>query len=181
MYWILLVMAGIVSLVIAVVVGGVITPRAHEVSRTMLLPAPIASVWAVIRDVAHYAEWRDGVVSSEIVDADQSQLRWCESSDVGVLTFGVTMDHPMTDFSARVLDRDLAYTREWSWRLTSTGDGTRVTMTERGEVPNVISRFIVAHITGHARGVDRYLKDLTHRVGSASVIAHVALPNDSTL
>ena len=50
MYWILFVMGLIASIVIAMIAGGLATPRAHTVSKSALLSAPVDEVWHTIRD-----------------------------------------------------------------------------------------------------------------------------------
>ena len=57
MYWILFVMAAIAAVVIALVVGGLATPRAHAVARTTCVPAAPDAVWVSMRDLAQHGAW----------------------------------------------------------------------------------------------------------------------------
>lgn len=152
MYWILFVMGSVVAIVLALVVGGLVTPRAHVVSCSMTMRAPQAVVWGVIRDVGAYASWRPELRSS-VVDGNE----WQESTARNAVRFGITADEPPTRFAARILDEDLPYTGEWEWQLTPHDGGTTVTITERGDVANPIVRFLGAHVFGHTRTIDAFL------------------------
>ncbi len=170
MYWILFVMAAVVAVGLALVAGGLATPRDHVVARTTVLDATPENVWTTIRDVARYAEWRHELDTADIVDTDQAQPRWRETNSRGSITFGVTTEDAPRRLVARILDDDLPYTGEWCWQLEPIGNGTRVTITERGSVSNPVFRFISAHVLGHTTSIDRYLRGLAERHSTHNVI-----------
>jgi len=176
MYWILFVMGLIAAIAIALVVGGLVTPRAHVVSRTTLLPAAPDDVWHAIHEVARYAEWRHDLEDVDVVDPGPPQLQWREMSTRRALTFGVTRDEPPHRFAARILDEDLPFTGEWTWHVRADGTGTRVTITERGEIGNPVARFIGAHFIGHAKSLDRYLLELARHHASPNPTITDATP-----
>jgi len=167
MYWILFVMGAIVAVVLAVLVGGLVTPRTHVASRAITLRATPELVWSTVRDVARYGDWRNELEDASVVDTEQPQLRWRETSTRGSVTFGVTVDEPPHRLAARILDDDLPYSGEWTWQVDAAGENTHVTITERGDVGNPIFRFIGAHLIGYTRSIDTYLKALAHHVGDA--------------
>ncbi|MES2521555.1 MAG: SRPBCC family protein [Gemmatimonadota bacterium] len=162
MYWILFVMGTIAAVVIALIVGGLTTPRAHVASRIVRLRAAPETVWALVRDVGSYASWRPDV-QSIVVDGAE----WEESSPRRSMRFGITQDQPPVRFGMRMLDDDLPYTGEWLWEIEADGDGSRVTLTERGEVGNPVFRFIGTQMIGHTRSIDAVLRALAIRVGDA--------------
>jgi uncharacterized membrane protein len=169
MYWILFVMSAIVAVVVALIVGGLATPRDHAVARAIALPVASETVWTTIRDLDRYDEWRHQLDSVQVVDTDQPQPRWRETTSRGSITFGITMDEPPHRMTARILDDDLPFTGEWNWSVEPTSDGTRVVITERGRVANPVFRFISAHFLGHTRSIDRYLKELAARHGTPHI------------
>ena len=164
MFWILFVMGALVSVVAALVMGGLATPRAHTVARTILVNAPQDTVWRTVRDVGAYHEWRPELTESVASSGDDGP-EWRESTRRGSTRFGVTADEPPHRFGSRILDDDLPYTGAWEWRLEPEGSATRVTITERGEIGNPIVRFIAAHMRGHTATIDAYLTALAARVG----------------
>ncbi len=170
MYWILFVMGTVVALVVAVLVGGLVTPRAHSASRVVALNASPHVVWALVRDVARYAEWRDGVRESVIVDTDQTQLRWRETTSRGSMTFGVVRDEAPNVFAARILDEDLPFSGEWTWQLTPHLQGTRLRITEQGTIDNVLFRFLAAQVFGYHRSIDAFIEALAKRLGEPTVV-----------
>lgn len=176
MYWILFVMGAIVAVVFAILVGGLVTPRSHIASREITLRATPDVVWSTIHDVASYGDWRHELEDVSVVDSEQPQLRWRETTTRGSVTFGVTVDEPPRRFGARILDDDLPYSGEWTWQLDADGDGTRLTITERGDVGNPVFRFIGAHLIGYTRSIDTYLKGLARHLGDARAIIRDAAP-----
>jgi hypothetical protein len=175
-FWILFVMGAIAAVVIALIAGGLATPRDHAVARTIVLRHDRDTVWSTVRNFDAYAEWRDELEHAEVVDTDQAQVRWRETSTRGSVTFGVTGEQAPERLSARILDDDLPFTGEWTWTLVVDDAGTRVTITERGSVPNPAFRFIAAHFMGYTKSLDRYLRGLAQRLGQPGITIDDATP-----
>ncbi|MCC6241606.1 MAG: SRPBCC family protein [Gemmatimonadaceae bacterium] len=163
MYWILFIMGAMASVVIALVVGGLATPRTHVVARTMRLATPRGAVWDSIRAVHDYASWRNEIEDVERVDTDQPQIRWREMTTRRAMLFGAVVDDAPQHFAARILDEDLPFSGEWHWHLDDDAGETRVTITERGAIGNPIFRLIGTYIIGHTKTIDRYLRDLAQK------------------
>jgi hypothetical protein len=68
----------------------------------------------------------------------------------------------------RILDTDLGYSGKWIYVFASENGGTRVTITEDGEVSNVIFRFMSRYIFGHTATLDGYLSSLAKRFGETA-------------
>ena len=176
MYWILFIMAAIVAMVLALIVGGLVTPRDHVVARRIRLRDPRSAVWATIRDFGRYGEWRHELEFAEVIDADQPQPRWRETSTRGSVAFGVTGETPSERLVAKILDDDLPFSGEWTWSLRDDAGGTEVSITERGTVRNPVFRFIGAHLIGYTSSIDRYLKALAERHGEPGLAISDATP-----
>lgn len=177
MLWILFVMGMVAAVVIAIIVGGLATPRDHVVARTIALPASVDAVWATIRDFGRYGDWRHELESAEVIDAEQSQPRWRENSTRGSVAFGVTIEEPPHRLAARILDEDLPFAGEWTWDVIEQDAGARITITERGSVGNPIFRFFGAHFIGHTRSIDAYLNALAEHYGTRAVFIDDATPS----
>jgi uncharacterized membrane protein len=169
MYWILFVMGAVTAVVIALVVGGLATPRQHVVVRGTVLNAPAEAVWSRIRDIERLADWRSELEDVTVEPTPATPLRWSERSTTGSTTFEATIDEPPHRFGARATDADVSSSHETTWQVTSEGDRTRVTLTARGETPNPISRFVGTHFIGHSKPVDRQLHDLARSFGQSSI------------
>ena len=164
MYWILLVMGALVAVVAALIAGGLTTPRAHVVARTVVLRAPLELVWTTIRAVDGYASWRPELTESVASTGDDGE-EWRESTRTRSMRLGVVRDEPPHRFAMRILDDDLPVTGEWEWVLESTDGGTRVTLAERGEIGNPIVRFTTAHMRGYTKNIDGMLMALAAKLG----------------
>ncbi len=134
MYWILFIMAAVAAIVIALVVGGLATPRSHVVARATIIPATPDAVWTSIRDLVQH----------------------------GFLAFDVTAEDAPHRLVADTLDDNLQVSGNWTWTMQPEGDGTRVTITTRGSIENPVVRF-VASLMGHGKVPDRFLHELAAR------------------
>lgn len=159
MYWILFVMALIVSLVLAVLVGGAVTPRKHTAVRTIALRADPATVWKLVRTVTNYPNWRDDVRSVELMAGNDPRPAWTEVGLTKSVSYRADLDEPPTRFTARILDKDLGYSGEWQYVISPIEGGTRVTITEQGEVSNPVFRFF-GNFIGYTKTIDAYLSNL---------------------
>ncbi len=74
MLWILFIMAAMVAVVVAIIVGGLVTPRDYVVTRTLRLHASAEAVWATIRDVDH-TDWRDDLDDAHDDGHDDASAR----------------------------------------------------------------------------------------------------------
>lgn len=163
MFWILLLMGLIVSLIVAMLVGGMVTPRKHVTSRVMQLQAAPERVWEKISNVAEYAEWRDDVMSVDARTDGNGVLTWTEIGGKS-LSYAAVTNEPPHRFTSRITDEDLGYSGEWQFVLTPSGTGTRLVITEHGEVPNPVMRFI-GSLIGHAGSIERYMRHLALSLG----------------
>ncbi len=169
-------MGTIVAIAVALLVGGIVTPRHHRVARSIVVNADPDTVWRAVRDVAQYATWRDDILSAVLVDTDQPGVRWCETSRRGSVTFGIVHEHAPHAFTARILDDDLSYSGEWRWHIAAVAGGTLLAITESADVGNPVFRFIGAHINGHTRSLDAYLTAFARHVNNSGAAIIDARP-----
>ena len=167
MRWVLIVAAVLVSAALAVVVVGMLLPRAHVASRTARVGAPPERVWGVVTAVADFPSWRPDVTGVEVLPPVSGRAAWRETSRHGRVTYEATEMTPPRRLVTRIADRDLPYGGAWEYEITPEGDGSRVTITERGEVYNPVFRFMSRFVFGHTATIDAYLAALTRRLGPA--------------
>ena len=65
----------------------------------------------------------------------------------------------------RITDTDLGYAGKWTYVFAAEGRDTRLTITEDGEVSNVIFRFLSRYAFGHTATIDAYLTNLGRHFG----------------
>lgn len=159
---------GVIVLIFAVMaLIGSQLPRAHTASRSIVLRQPRANVYMVIRDFKSAPAWRSGVKSVDIIETPGQKLRFLEHGSDDV-TYEVTEDVPSERMVTRILNTDLGYSGQWSYELTDENGGTRVKITEDGDVSNVLFRFMSRYIFGHTSTMDAYLTALAKKFGETA-------------
>jgi uncharacterized protein YndB with AHSA1/START domain len=68
----------------------------------------------------------------------------------------------------RIADTNLPWGGSWTYELTPAGEGTLLTITERGEVYNPIFRFMSRFVFSHTATIDTYLRALGAKLGEAT-------------
>ena len=158
---------GVIALVFAVMaLIGSQLPRAHTASRSIVLRQPRPNVYAVIRDFKSAPAWRTGVKSIEVIETPGQKLRFIEHGSDDV-TYEVTEDVPNQRVVTRILNTDLGYSGQWTYELTDEDGGTRVRITEDGDVSNVLFRFMSRYVFGHTSTMDAYLTELAKKFGES--------------
>ena len=151
-------LVGVITIVIGV---GYALPQRHVASRNALINALPEEVFQSLTQVRDYAQWRSALARVEVLST--SPLRWQEWSGGDVLTFEATDVQPPHRFVSRIADRDLPFGGTWTFALEPEGPGTRVTITEEGEVYNPFYRFMSRFVFGHTAGMESYLQALERR------------------
>lgn len=146
----------IVAVVVIVLAIGAALPRKHTASRSRVVRGSPAGVYAIVRDVANAPQWRSDVTKVEILDAH----RFREHAKYGVITYDIIEDVPAQTFATRIADKDLGYSGSWTYRFAPENGGTRVTITEDGEVSNVFFRFMSRFVFGYTANIDKTLDAL---------------------
>ncbi len=149
MYWILVVMGGIVAVVGALLVGGLLSSPSYRVSRTLLLrTTPVERVWALVRTVDAYHAWH----------ANAPYVEW-------------VAEQPLTALSLALRGDDMALRGSWTWSLSPVERGSSVTLVEAGHSGNLIVRFVRTQFFGFGAGVDDILQALATACGEAAAAA----------
>ena len=159
---------GVLVLIVAVMaLIGSQLPRAHTASRSIALRQPRPNVYGVIRDFKSGPAWRSEVKSTEVIETPGQKLRFIEHGSDDV-TYELTEDVPNQRMVTRILNTDLGYSGQWTYELTDENGGTRVKITEDGDVSNVLFRFMSRYVFGHTSTMDTYLTALAKKFGESA-------------
>jgi hypothetical protein len=133
----LLAIIGIVALI------GFFLPVGHEASRSADFNTPPDQVYALLANPATYQQWWDGAtVKSEVVESvPPSKI---VTRVVGETQFGGT----------------------WTIQIDPTPAGSRVTITERGEIYNVVFRALARLVFGYTSTIDDCLAAARKKLSS---------------
>ena len=153
----LLVLAGIAALI------GSMLPKAHVVARSIHLRQTPQEVYAVVRDFDSAPTWRADVKRIEVDAQPGKPVYFREEAKHGTVNYELVEDVPAQRMVTRIRDTDLGYSGQWTYSFTPENGGTLVTITEDGEVSNVLFRFMSRYVFGQKATIDAYLESLAKR------------------
>jgi uncharacterized protein YndB with AHSA1/START domain len=160
----LIVVATIVVLAASVILIGWMLPERHELSRSADLRQPPDVVWRAITDVSAFPSWRTDVTSVESLAGAHGHESWRETGKNGRITYEVVESYPPRRMVTKIADRSLPFGGSWTYELAPIDGGTRLSITERGEVYNPVYRFMSRYVIGHAGTVEGYLRNLRRKL-----------------
>lgn len=134
MRWVIWIVASLVAVVGVIALIGFFLPVSHVASRSAEFDKPVEQVFALMSNPAAYEQWWLGAtVKSEVVEmVPPSKV---VTRVVGETQFGGT----------------------WTIDITPTPAGSRVTITERGEIYNVLFRALSKLVLGYTRTMESCL------------------------
>ena len=160
----LAVLVTLVVIVTVVTAIGFALPRGHVSSRDDTFAAPPERVFGTLVDVERYPAWRSGVTRIEVVTREPA-LRWREHGN-DTITFELQEQQAPLRIVTRIADPSLPFGGTWTYVLAPAGTGTRLTITEHGEVYNPIFRFMSRYVFGHTATIDAFLADLRRHLSA---------------
>ena len=170
MKWLWIVLAVLAALVLIVVVVGALLPAAHTVARKVRLPRPPAAVFTSITEAATQPGWRPGLKSVEALPSRDGKRCYREVLDFGPIDLRVEVEEPGHRLITRIVTERSPFGGTWTFLLTPTADGTELSITEHGEVHNVVFRFLSRFVFGHSATIDAYLGGLAKHCGGTGAV-----------
>ena len=162
---VLIVIAALLVIVGLVLVVGAMLPRQHQATREITLNRPPQEIYSVVRDFGSAASWRRNLLRVELLEAVNGLVCFREVSKDGSVTYEVVEDSPGQRLVTRIVDRDLGYSGSWTYEFSPAGNGTRIRITEDGDVSNILFRFVSRFVFGHTSTFDGYLLALGGEFG----------------
>jgi uncharacterized protein YndB with AHSA1/START domain len=149
-----------VALVLLVVVIGYTLPQNHIATREITVAAPPAQVFALIATPSDYPKWRSDVDSVEVLPPEGGKDRFREIGSNGPLLMRVQEKVADSRMVMMIADTTLPFGGKWIYELAPSGSGTRLRITEDGEVYNPLFRFMSRFVFGHTATMEKYLSDV---------------------
>ncbi len=166
---ILVVAAVLAAFVGVVAIVGMLLPSGHVASRSLVLHQPRDSVWAVVTEYASQPSWRKDVTRVERVSDGAGGEIWREDGAEPLL-LQTTESVPPSRLVRTIADTTLPFGGRWVYEFEATeSGGTRVTVTEEGEVYNPIFR-VVSRFMDPSATIRAYLTNLAARFGETVTI-----------
>jgi hypothetical protein len=145
MKWLLRVVAALIALVAILAAVGAFLPVQHVASRSAEFNAPPEQVFALVSDLKNYGAW------------------WPEGTETRVV---VVESVPPSRFVTKIDEPDAPFGGTWTMEIVPTPTGSRLTITERGEVYNPIFRALARFVFGHTSTIDSCLAAARQRLQS---------------
>jgi uncharacterized membrane protein len=161
-----LIILAIVFTIVAVVLGiGAVLPRNHVVSRQIVLHRSPDEIYESLRDFNTAPSWRSDLERVEMIATADNHVRFREHAKHGAVTYDLVEDQPGKRVVTRIADPDLGYSGSWTYTFTKEVAGTRVQITEAGEVSNILFRFMSRFVFGQSGTIEKYLIALGKKFG----------------
>ena len=163
----LMIVGGLVLVVALIALVGNFLPKSHVARRSIVLRQSPESVWNAITDFKAQPSWRKDVKRVEQVSDGADGVVWREEGS-NTLSYRTSESQPPTRLVRTIADTNIAFGGRWVYELAAQDGGTKVTITEEGEVYNPIFRFIGHFFLNQAATIESYLTALAQRFGETA-------------
>ena len=166
MKWVLIVLGALVGLVVLMALVGVMLPRQHVAGVSVTLRQPAESVWQAMRDFGGVTRWWPDMKSSERTADSGGRERWAQAMGGFKMALIIDAEEPPRRLVTRIDSPPGApFGGGWTYEITPSGEGCRLTLTERGWIANPMFRFLSRFVFGYYRTQESYLRALGRRFG----------------
>lgn len=155
---------GLLALVGVVAALGALLPVEHRAVGESSYAVSRDSLYAVLLDVESFPAWRSGMKRVERRDPVAGRERWLEVTGDGEILYERVEALPGRRIVTRIADPALPFGGRWTLELADAPGGTRLRITEDGEVYNPVFRFASKYVFGHDATIEAFLADLRRRV-----------------
>jgi uncharacterized protein YndB with AHSA1/START domain len=163
MRWLAIGLAIVMGLVAVTAVVGWMLPVGHHATRDGVVGASPSHVFEAISDVATHPAWRPDVTRVDVLSGTGVGARYREHGSHGPITYRIEQADAPTLFRVRIDDPEQPFGGTWTFTLAPDGTGTRVTITEDGEVYNPIFRALSRFVFSQTATMEAYLDALQRR------------------
>ena len=162
---ILLIVVFVFIIVGVVLIIGALLPKNHVVSRQVILHRSPDETYRTVRDFSAAPSWRPDVERVEMIATADNHVQFREHAKHGAITYDLINDQPGKKMVTRIADLNLGYSGSWTFTFTKEVAGTRVQITEAGEVSNILFRFMSRFVFGQSTTIEKYLVALGKKFG----------------
>ncbi len=155
----------IVAIIIVVLIIGAALPQGHTATRTVEFRRSPREIWEALTAIPEFTSWRHRLKSVEMLPDHEGRKRWRETGRDGAMTMEAVEALSPSRLVTRIADTNLPFGGRWIYRIEPIPSGSRLTITEEGEVYNIFFRFMSRFIFGHTATIDEYLGDLGRKFG----------------
>lgn len=159
MKMLLTIVAAILGLVALVWSIGLVIPPRHVAARSARYAKPPEKVWSMLSDFPGYVHWAPEVTGVNRMP-DQNGHPVYQLEGKWGMPLEIELADPPRRLVTRIADPRLPFGGTWTWKIAREGNGTRVTVTEDGEIKAAPMRTMARFFFGYTSTMDSYLKAL---------------------
>jgi len=172
--WVLALVGSLIALVVLPMILGMFLPRQHVAISSVTLRQPPDSLWFVMFDLASYPAWWPDVRGMELRQDDAGGEIWVQTDTQGrELPLELVKSDPPTGLVIQIADERLPFGGSWTYVIEPAVSGSKVTVTEEGEIFNPVFRLMARVFLGYHGTIDRYLQALGSRFGEDVAPLHL--------
>jgi uncharacterized protein YndB with AHSA1/START domain len=164
MRWIIIAFVVFAALVAIVALIGARLPQSHRASVEHTLTATPDVVWRTITDIESFPSWREDLKRVQRLPDRDGRPAWIEEGRSGKMTLVVERMEPPRLLVGRIADPALPFGGTWTYEIMPVSGGSRLRITEDGEVYNPIFRFMARFIFGYEGTIRAYMASLQKRL-----------------
>jgi uncharacterized protein YndB with AHSA1/START domain len=172
MTWILAPVAVLASLLFIMIAVGLSIPRQHVATRTLKTRQPPEVIWKAITDYENQPAWRKELKGVERLPDREGREVWREIYEKETpITFETAESVAPHRLVRTIADEGGPFSGRWEYDIRADASGgSRLTITERGEVPNPFFRFVSRFLIGHTYFMEKFQKELAAKFDEDAVI-----------
>jgi uncharacterized protein YndB with AHSA1/START domain len=165
MKWILVIIIGIAALTALMAIAGSFIPKAHTATRSTVIGRSPDVLWQALTDCSAFPQWRSDVKAVEILPDHDGHKIWREDGKNGKITLETIESTPPTRLVLKIADPDLPFGGTWTYQIEPNATGSRITITEDGEIYNPIFRLMGRLFFSQTATIEGYLTSLGKKFG----------------
>lgn len=148
-------------MLLTVLVGGMLLPERHEITRTLTLSRSPEAVWRAMTDSVRIRAWRRNLMELEHLPDSAGRQVWREIADDGEGTLVTVLDeHAPVHRRVRRQHERRGPELEWDFVVERVPSGIALKVTQRGRIPGRARRFLSQFSSGHAAELEAWLVQL---------------------
>lgn len=171
MKWVLIAVGGIGALIALMAIAGSFMPKSHTATRSAVIGKPPEVLWQVLTDCSSFPQWRPDVKTVEILPDRNGRKTWREDGKNGKITLETIESSPPTRLILKIADPDLPFGGTWTYQVEPAAAGSKITITENGEIYNPIFRFMGRVFFSQTASIEGYLTSLARKFGEEVQLA----------
>lgn len=165
MKWIVITVVVFGAVVAVVALIGSRLPQSHRASVEQTLTAAPEAVWRTITDIDAFPSWREGLKRVQRLPDRDGLPVWVEEGRSGKMTLAVERLEAPRLLIGRIADPGLPFGGTWTYEIAPASSGSRLRITEDGEIYNPVFRFMARYIFGYEGTIRSYMTSLQKRLG----------------